>query len=199
VTRTLIVDTARTQLDEAGIENFSMRSLATEVGVSPMAIYRHVGDRGQLLGLVLDDVSAVFPTIELPAAPRERIVTLLCAVFDVLVSKRWIADVLRAGSPGGAGALWLVDRILAAATELGLDASAALTMYRALWNYTLGSVLAAAMVTNQAAAAATEQKLNALGAEGFPHLVVALRTTAPTDHQAAYRRAIGYLIDSYSR
>ncbi|MCV7226600.1 TetR/AcrR family transcriptional regulator [Mycolicibacterium komossense] len=196
MTRTLIVDVARTHLDNAGIENFSMRALAAAIGVTPMAIYRHVGDREQLLGLVLDDVSAPFPDIELPADPRERIATLLQAVFEVLVSQRWIAEVLRTGSPGGAGALWLVDQIIAAATETGLSHTEALVMYRALWSYTLGSVLT--VETNKpAAAATTQQKLDTLGSEEFPHLVAALKATDMLDRHSAYHRGIDYLIRGF--
>ncbi len=52
MTRDLIVDTAYRLIEERGLEGFSMRSLATELGVFPATLYWHVGDRGQLLGLV---------------------------------------------------------------------------------------------------------------------------------------------------
>ena len=169
------------------------------MGVTPMAIYRHVGDREQLLSLVLDDVSAPFPDIDLPADPRDRIATLLDAVFDVLIGKRWIAEVLRAGGPGGSGAFWLVDQILSAAKELDMDTDEALAMYRTLWNYTLGSVLNSAAADQPVEASATVQKINDLGTEHFPHLAAALRTTATVDQKLAYRRGIGYLIDGFSR
>lgn len=198
--RALIVAAAHAQLDEGGVQNFSMRSLAARLGVTPMAVYRHAGDREQLLSLVLDDVSAPFPDIELPADPRARIATLIHAVFDALVSRQWIAEVLRAGGPGGAGAFWLVDQILVAAQELGLSADEALALYRALWSYTLGSVLTGATAMNQpAATAATERKVNALGVGQFPHLAAALRATAAIDHRDAYCRGVGYLIDGFGR
>jgi Tetracyclin repressor-like, C-terminal domain len=164
-----------------------------------MAIYRHVGDREQLLGLVLDEVSASFPLIELPKDPRERIITLLGEAFDVLVGQRWIAEALRAGNPGGAGALWLVDRILEAAAELGLDTAPAFVMYRALWNYTLGSVLTTAAEVNRAGApSAIEQKVDAIGADALPYLAAALRTASATDRKAAYRHGIGHFITGYT-
>jgi len=52
MTSDLIVDTAYRLIEERGLEGFSMRSLATELGVFPATLYWHVGDRGQLLGLV---------------------------------------------------------------------------------------------------------------------------------------------------
>lgn len=52
ITQEMIVETAFRLIDERGTEGFSMRSLATELGVFPATLYWHVGDRAQLLGLV---------------------------------------------------------------------------------------------------------------------------------------------------
>lgn len=52
VTREAIVEAAFRLIEERGFERFSMRSLANELGVFPATLYWHVGDRGQLLGLV---------------------------------------------------------------------------------------------------------------------------------------------------
>lgn len=52
VTPEAIVDAAFRLIEERGFESFSMRSLATELGVFPTTLYWHVGDRGRLLGLV---------------------------------------------------------------------------------------------------------------------------------------------------
>ena len=46
VTPEAIVDAAFRLIEERGFENFSMRSLATELGVFPTTLYWHVGDRG---------------------------------------------------------------------------------------------------------------------------------------------------------
>lgn len=52
VTREAIVDAAFRLIEDRGFDSFSMRSLANELGVFPATLYWHVGDRGQLLGLV---------------------------------------------------------------------------------------------------------------------------------------------------
>ena len=52
ITAESIVDTAFRMIDERGHEAFSMRAVATELGVFPATLYWHVGDRAQLLGLV---------------------------------------------------------------------------------------------------------------------------------------------------
>ena len=51
-----------------GIDSVSMRTVATELGVTPMALYHHIGDKGDLVSLVADAVIAGVPapSAELP-------------------------------------------------------------------------------------------------------------------------------------
>lgn len=48
------IDTAREMMSIEGEPGLSMRRLAELLGISPMAIYRHVSDRGQLVDFVMD-------------------------------------------------------------------------------------------------------------------------------------------------
>lgn len=52
--RDKILEAARNLIEAQGAHSFSIRSLAKALGVSPMALYRHTGDRAALLGSVLD-------------------------------------------------------------------------------------------------------------------------------------------------
>src|SRR5947199_6790884 len=54
LTRPRVVRTALRLVDERGLATLTMRSLATELQVSPMALYNHVQDKDELLDLVLD-------------------------------------------------------------------------------------------------------------------------------------------------
>src|SRR5664280_1875799 len=54
--------------DEAGLEAFSMRGLAQELGVVPMALYKHVANKDELLDGMVD---IVFSEIELPSGAGE--------------------------------------------------------------------------------------------------------------------------------
>src|SRR5690242_8978859 len=49
LTREALVDAAMAIADEHGLEALSIRRLAKEVGVTPMAIYWHVADKEALL------------------------------------------------------------------------------------------------------------------------------------------------------
>jgi AcrR family transcriptional regulator len=49
-----VVSAALAVADESGLESVSLRRLAAELGVTPMAIYRHVRDKNHLLDLMAD-------------------------------------------------------------------------------------------------------------------------------------------------
>lgn len=57
VTRDEILSAALALLDEDGA-GFGMRALAGRLGVTPMSLYHHVGDRGKLLQALSDHVYA---------------------------------------------------------------------------------------------------------------------------------------------
>jgi AcrR family transcriptional regulator len=65
--------------DEGGIESLSMRRLAEELGVVPMALYKHVANKDQLLDGMIDVVVGEIdpPTAgaEWKSAVRERILS----------------------------------------------------------------------------------------------------------------------------
>jgi AcrR family transcriptional regulator len=56
LTRDAIVDAAMTLLDRDGLTGLSMRKLADELGVGAASLYWHVGDKEELLGLLLDRI-----------------------------------------------------------------------------------------------------------------------------------------------
>jgi AcrR family transcriptional regulator len=53
-----IVETALGLIDEGGLEAFTMRALAAELGSDPMAIYRHFSNKAELLGAISDALLA---------------------------------------------------------------------------------------------------------------------------------------------
>ena len=63
-----IVTVALAVCDERGAEGFSMRAVADALGVTPMALYRHVKDKRDLVGLL---VSAAVLEEALPAPTGE--------------------------------------------------------------------------------------------------------------------------------
>lgn len=60
LTREQVLRAAVAHADEHGLEALSMRSLATDLGVVPMALYKHVGDKEDLLDGMVDTLVGDF-------------------------------------------------------------------------------------------------------------------------------------------
>src|SRR6476660_2854518 len=58
LSRDRVLDAAVGLADEAGIESLSMRRLAQELGVVPMALYKHVASKDELLDGMVDAIVA---------------------------------------------------------------------------------------------------------------------------------------------
>ena len=72
-----------------------------------MALYRHVGDKEQLISAVLDVYSQDLGALVLPQDQVERLRTIFTAIFEKLASERWIIELLQRGGRGGSGAVGL--------------------------------------------------------------------------------------------
>jgi AcrR family transcriptional regulator len=76
LTRARILDAAVGVADEGGLEGLSMRRLGQALGVDPMALYRHVRDKDDLLDglrdLVLGEIPAVEPGPDWRTAMRRQ-------------------------------------------------------------------------------------------------------------------------------
>jgi AcrR family transcriptional regulator len=64
-----IVSVAQAIARQGGIQRISMRTVADEIGVSPMALYRYVGTKDRLVKLVADAVVSEVP--QRPSEPSE--------------------------------------------------------------------------------------------------------------------------------
>lgn len=68
LTTQLVVDAALRMADEGGLPAVTLRRLAAALGVTPMAIYRHVRDKNHLLDLMVDRLLGQLnmPSAEVP-------------------------------------------------------------------------------------------------------------------------------------
>jgi TetR/AcrR family transcriptional regulator, tetracycline repressor protein len=85
LTRERIVEAALSLVDEQGMEALSMRRLAKELGVDPMAIYHHLPNKRALLSALIEKV---FSEMRLPEPEeigdwQERVRRWACAFRDV--------------------------------------------------------------------------------------------------------------------
>jgi AcrR family transcriptional regulator len=85
-TKDRITVAARRLLDRGGSDAVTMRRVASAIGVTPMALYRHVANRDDLLNAVADagfeDVTARIANVSLPASPERQLMKILDIFLD---------------------------------------------------------------------------------------------------------------------
>src|ERR1700691_1424077 len=88
--------------DDAGLEAFSMRGLAQELGVVPMALYKHVANKEELLDGMVD---IVFSEIELPSGDLDWISAMrrrAISTREALMRHSWAIGMMESRHPGPA-------------------------------------------------------------------------------------------------
>ena len=81
-----IAGAARRLLDKGGAEHVTMRRVATAVGITPMALYRHYENRDGLLNTVADvgfaELTAKLATVRLTGAVDRQLLKILDVFLD---------------------------------------------------------------------------------------------------------------------
>jgi AcrR family transcriptional regulator len=178
LTRERVVAEALTVIAAHGVEELSMRALATRLGVVPGALYRHVRNKEQLHDLVLDGVLAeVDYQLDHSLAWTEQVKILAHRLRTVLENHPGIAGLLKARDPLGPHSLALAEAFLAPLHAAGLPARETGLAFSMLYDYTLGFALSSPTSINEQRVrdTATRRRLHAffrsLPADRFPTLV----------------------------
>src|SRR5918995_3301572 len=64
LSRDRVVDAALDLIDRSGLQGLTMRALAHELQADPMAVYRHVRDKDELLGAMCDRLLVALDPID---------------------------------------------------------------------------------------------------------------------------------------
>src|SRR5215217_3429279 len=121
LTRDAIVDAALVLLDREGIAGLSMRRLAKELDVGAASLYWHVGDKEELLSLLLDRIvgEAEVPDPD-PANWREQVKELARVTRRMLTERRDAAQLSMGRIPTGPQSLPVLERYLAVVAAGGV-------------------------------------------------------------------------------
>jgi AcrR family transcriptional regulator len=138
LTRPRVVRTALRLVDEHGLATLTMRSLATELQVSPMALYNHVQDKEELLDLMLD---LVLGEVDLSAPAGDwatQMRALVCSYHQVLTAHPALARLYGSRVRIGPHGLRIMERGLGLLLEAGFSPPDATDAFFALFTYTVG-------------------------------------------------------------
>jgi len=127
--------------DAGGLETLTMRTLGQELGVGPMALYRHARNRDDIVDGIVD---LVFSEIDLPAggadwktAMRERGISLR----DALLRHRWAIGLMESRRNPGPANLQHHDAVIGSLLADGFDMAMAAHAYSVLDGYIYGFAL----------------------------------------------------------
>jgi AcrR family transcriptional regulator len=141
LTRKRVLRAAMAHADKFGLEELSMRKLAEVLRVAPMALYRHIANKDDLIDAMID---VVFTEIELPArddawrtAMRQRAV----AVRDALERHRWAIGLMESRLHPGPANLRHHDAVLGNLRASGFGVEMAAHAYSVLDSYIYGFAL----------------------------------------------------------
>jgi DNA-binding transcriptional regulator YhcF (GntR family) len=138
-----VVRTAIRIADAEGLGALSMRRVATELGVSTMALYRYVGGKEALVLQMVDVAIGEFPMPrELPASWRAVIETAARAQWAAYKAHLWLASAVSIGRPQVLpNLLPHTDAVLRAVGGFGVDANTSMYAAITVFGYVRGVAL----------------------------------------------------------
>ncbi len=141
LSRERVLRTAMAVADAGGLDTLTMRTLGQELGVGPMALYRHIANKDDLMDAMVD---LVFAEVGLPStvvdwktAMRERAIS----VRDALLRHRWAVPLMESRLHPGPANLQHHDAVIGCLRGAGFEMSMAAHAYSALDAYIYGFAL----------------------------------------------------------
>lgn len=174
LSRERVLRAAIEQADGVGLDAVSMRKLADVLDVAPMALYRHVTSRDDLIDGMVD---IVFGEVALPSsgtdwkqAMRRRAVSLR----DVLSRHRWAIGLMESRRNPGPANLRHHDAVLGSLRAGGFDVVGAAHAYSLLDSYIYGFALTKMNLPFQASdeiGAVAQEMLEPYPLDAYPNLL----------------------------
>ena len=138
LSRPRIVRAALQLVDERGLTALTMRALATELEVSPMALYNHVRDKDELVDLMVD---LMLGEVDCSATEDDWMIQLRALVYSyhqALDAHHQLARVYANRVRIGPHGLLVIERSIELLLQGGLSPPEAADAFFALFTYTVG-------------------------------------------------------------
>lgn len=182
--------------EDAGIDGLTMRALSQELGVVPMALYKHVANKDELIDGMVD---LVFAEVDIPrgvdwkTAMRQRAMSMR----NALRRHRWAIGMMESRIQPGPANLRHHNAVMACLREAGFSFRTTVHAYSALDSYTYGFALQEKTMpfeTPQQSGAVAQEQLRrqpASAADEYPYLVEVVVELGKSGYDAAAEFEIG--------
>lgn len=183
-------------LDRDGYAALSMRTVARELGMSAMALYRYVRDREELERLAAERVLAPV-TLEVDDGPwTEQIATLADRVRAAAIAHPGATPMLLRHRHDVPASLRWIERTLGVLTAAGFTGTGRVVAQRAIVHYLFGAIQAQQLSGLSGAGTAAMAELPA---EEFPHLAETAGVARRLDPDEEFHRGLRSLLDGLDR
>jgi AcrR family transcriptional regulator len=198
-----IVVAALEHIADAGLDNLTMRAVAARLGSSPMALYRHVADRDELVARTVDQTLADIDLLPHPEPDQARgwLLHMTAAVRQRLRAYPGTADHLLMNGPTGPWTMTFMDRVCHVLADTGRSPTDTAQAYD--WLMTTAAAYIAKQDrldrtggTHQAATAFANR--TAAYARKLPHLARVIPEFRG-DADGAFHRAVEQVVDTLLR
>jgi AcrR family transcriptional regulator len=195
-----IVEAALACTADAGLDNLTMRAVAARLASSPMALYRHVADRDELVARTVDQTLADIDLLPHPAPDQARdwLIHMATTVRQRLRAYPGTADHLLMNGPTGPWTMTFMDRVCHVLADTGRSPTDTAQAYD--WLMTTAAAYVAKQDrldrtggTHQAATAFADR--TAAHARKLPHLARVIPEFRG-DADRAFHRAVEQVIDT---
>ena len=205
LTRERVLRTAIARADAGGLEALTMRTLAEELEVAPMALYRHIANKDDLIDAMID---VVFSEIGLPSggtnwktAMRQRAVS----VYEALARHRWAIGLMESRRSPGPANLRHHDAVIGKLRAAGFSIEMAAHAYSVLDSYIYGFALTKMNLpfeTTAQVAEVAETMLQPFPINEYPNLVEFITEHAMKpgyDYADEFEYGLGLVLDGLER
>jgi TetR/AcrR family transcriptional regulator, tetracycline repressor protein len=188
-----IVDVATRIVEGDGLDKLTMRRLAAELGVTPMAFYGHVPTKGRLQELIADRYLADLDLAESSRRWDTRLLRIFTSFRDHMLEHPILAQVLTAQTVDVPATHRMADTVLGILRDHGFSDREAVEMFAILANFTVGWV-----VGQQARAHDLPDRIEELGAaDEYPNLKAVAAEYVKWPRSKAFERGLRHLMSVY--
>jgi AcrR family transcriptional regulator len=141
LSRERVLQAAIAHADTRGLDALTMRSLAEMLEVAPMALYRHVANKDDLIDAMVD---VVFSEIGVPSGGGDWKTSMrrrAIAIRDALSRHRWAIGLMESRRTPGPANLRHHDAVIGRLRAAGFDVEMAAHVYSLLDSYIYGFAL----------------------------------------------------------
>lgn len=205
--RTRVLDAGIAHADRSGLDTLSMRSLAADLGVVPMALYKHVRDKDDLIGGMVDLLVAEYASPPAGLTWRSAVRSRILIARSTLAEHPWLREAIQSRTQPTPHVLGHMNAVagdfISGGVSVDLTHYAMHALGHRIWGFTPEAFADPAPAAPDAGASSAEQEaaMQAM-AQQFPY-VTAIAMDAATrnpsgacDAQSEFEFALDLLLDA---